>query len=67
MATKEQYSKEAQDRLPIYPVAQDSMESQLKIKIENDVFIISHTYTGTRTLKEVFEDFIKRAIASTSL
>lgn len=53
-----------QHHTSINPKISHKPEAQLKIGIGKDVFIINHAYTGSHTIKEVYEDFLKRAITN---
>jgi len=41
---------------------QNEPKSQIEINIGSEKFIIVHAYTGTRTVQEVYEDFLKRQL-----
>ena len=52
---------------PLPPKARkqdEAKKDQRKIRIGSDAFIINHAYTGTHTIREVYEDFLKRAITN---
>lgn len=50
-----------------YPASEirDGPKPQMEINIEDEKFIISHAYTGTQTIREIYEDFLKRKIENT--
>lgn len=70
MQTPQEYHKEAKTAVAenpapaLPPKSRDEPAAQMKIHIGNDVFIINHAYTGTHTIQEVYEDFLKRAISN---
>ena len=41
---------------------QNEPKPQIEINIGSEKFIIVHAYTGTRTVQEVYEDFLKRQL-----
>ena len=41
---------------------QNKPKMQIEISIDNENFIIVHTYTGTQTIQEVYEGFLKRQL-----
>lgn len=64
MPAHENTPQKAKCHLSILPAIQDSSKPKMEVKIGNDIFIINHAYTGTHTIEEVYEDFLKRVITN---